>query len=184
MVTILSLWLPILLSAVLVFIASSIIHMLLPFHKTDFNQVPVEDDVMEALRKFEIPPGDYFLPRTCSMEEMNSPEYLEKVNQGPVIVMTVMENGPMAMGKSLILWFLYSILVGIIAAYITGRALNADASYLEIFRFVGCTAFVSYSLAQIQPSIWFKRSWRTTGKYLVDGFVYACLTASVFGWLW
>lgn len=58
MVSLSELWLPILLSAIVVFAASSLIHMVLPFHKSDYTKVPREDDVMTALRSFSIPPGD------------------------------------------------------------------------------------------------------------------------------
>ena len=53
-----SLWLPILLSSVIVFVVSSIIHMALPWHNSDYPKVPNEDKVMDALRPFAIPPGD------------------------------------------------------------------------------------------------------------------------------
>ena len=66
MVSLTQLWLPIGLAAVLVFVASSIMHMVLPYHKGDFAAVPREDDVMRALRSFSIPPGDYMLPRPSS----------------------------------------------------------------------------------------------------------------------
>ena len=184
MVTIMSLWLPILLSAVFVFIVSSIIHMFLKYHANDYKQVPKEPEVMDALRPFGIAPGDYILPRAGSMEEMKSPEFAEKAKKGPVVFMTVVENGIPGMGKSLTLWFLYSVLISITAAYIASRALQPGAHYLEVFRFVGCTAFTGYSLALLQNSIWYHRNWCTTIKSMIDGFIYACVTAGTFGWLW
>jgi len=178
------LWLPILLSAVIVFIASSIIHMALPWHKSDYQQAPNEDRVMDALRQFDIQPGDYMIPRCSSMQEMRSPEFAEKLKRGPVIVATVMPNGQSSMTQSLVLWFLYSVLVGLFAAYIAGRALPAGAPYLRVFQLAGTSAFLSYSVALWQMSIWYRRSWSTTIKSTVDGLVYALLTAGVFGWLW
>jgi hypothetical protein len=179
-----SLWIPILIAAVFVFAASSIIHMVLRYHNSDFGKVPSEDVVMDALRGFNIQPGDYVIPCPGSHKEMGTPEFVEKMKKGPVAMMTVMENGPPSMGKSLALWFLYSIVVGIFAAYIAGRALGPGAHYLAVFRFVGATAFVGYSLALLQSSIWYHRAWSSTIKSVVDGFVYALLTAGVFGWLW
>ena len=122
MVSIVSLWIPILLSAVIVFIASSIIHMLLKYHRSDFGRVPSEDEVMDALRPFNIPPGDYVIP--CPGKEMGTPEFIEKTTRGPVAFLTVIPSGPPSMTGSLILWFLYSVLVGIAAAYVAGRALG------------------------------------------------------------
>ena len=184
MVPLMSLGVPILLSAVLVFVVSSIIHMVLPYHRGDVRKLPAEDDVMEALRRFNIPPGDYMVPRAGSSAAMKSPEFLEKLKKGPVLLMTVIPNGPISMGTSLLLWFLYSILVSVIAAYVAGRALAPGADYLAVFRFVGCTAFTGYSLALLQNSIWYKRSWGTTLKSMFDGLVYGLLTAGTFGWLW
>jgi hypothetical protein len=178
------LWLPILLSAVVVFVASSIIHMALPWHKGDYAQVPDEGKVMEALQPFEIQPGDYMIPRPSSMKDMRSPEFLEKLSKGPVMVLTVMPNGPTRMGRNLFLWLVYCSLVGLFAAYIAGRALPPGSEYLRVFRFVGTGAFLGYSVALWQMSIWYRRSWSTTLKSTIDGLIYSLLTAGVFGWLW
>jgi hypothetical protein len=179
-----ALWLPILLSPVIVFVVSSIIHMATPLHKNDYRSVPDEDKVAAALRPFAIAPGDYMVPRCASMEEMRSPQFLEKMKQGPVMIVTVMPNGAMTMGKSLVLWFVYSAVVGVFAAYIAGRALPHGADYLRVFQFVSVTAFVGYSAALWQMSIWYRRTWSTTIKATIDGLIYALLTAGVFGWLW
>ena len=184
MVPVLSLWLPILIAAVIVFVLSSIIHMVFSYHRNDFIKLPAEDDIMDALRPFNIPPGDYVIPCAGTPAEMKTPEYLEKTNKGPVAFMTVIPSGPPAMGTSLVQWFFYSILVGIFAAYIAGRALAPGAHYLEVFRFAGCTAFVGYAVALLQNSIWYKRNWGATLKSVVDGLIYALMTAGVFGWLW
>lgn len=184
MVSIISLWLPILLSAVLVFIISSIIHMFLRYHNTDFGQLADEEKVMDDLGKYNIAPGEYVLPYAGSMEVMNSPEYKEKRNKGPVAFMTVMESGPVNMGKSLFLWFIYCLIVGIFAAYVSGAALKPGAEYLAVFRFTGVTAFIGYVLALWQNSIWYNRKLSTSIKNTFDGLVYALFTAGIFGWLW
>lgn len=184
MVQIAALWLPILLSAVIVFVASSIIHMMLPYHRTDFGTIPDEGRVTEELRKFNLPPGDYLMPRAGSMKEMGSPEFIKKMKKGPVLLMTVMKSGPPSMTGNLVMWFVYLIVVGVFAAYIAGRALGPGAHYLAVFRFAGCTAFVGYSLALWQDVIWYKRSWRTVLKSTLDGFLYGLLTGGTFGWLW
>lgn len=184
MVSIVSLWLPILLSAVFVFIVSSIIHMFTSFHKNDFVKVPDEEGVRDALGRFNIPPGDYVIPHAGSMEVMNSPEYKEKLNKGPVAFMTVVENGPSKMAGSLIMWFIYSIIVSIFAAYIGGRLMEPGTVYLTVFRFTGAVAFAGYSLGLLQNSIWYKRKWSSTLKSMFDGLIYALITAGTFAWLW
>jgi hypothetical protein len=184
MVTIMSLWLPILLSAVLVFVLSSIIHMVLGYHNSDFAKLPKEDDVMDALRPFSIPPGEYHMPYAGTMKEMGTPEFTEKMNKGPMAFMTVLESGPPKMGVQLVSWFVYSIVIGIFAAYVTSRALDPGADYRSVFRIAGATAFIGYSAALWQNSIWYKRAWSSTLKSTFDGLVYALFTAGIFGWLW
>jgi len=158
--------------------------MALPYHKNDFKRVPAEDDVMSALRPFNIAPGEYCVPRASSMKDMGSPEFVAKLTKGPVFFMTVMKSGPMSMTGSLIGWFVYSVVVSIFAAYIAGRALGPGAHYLSVFRFAGCTAFAGYALASWQNTIWYKRSVSTTLKLTFDGLVYALVSAGAFGWLW
>lgn len=183
MVSILSLWLPIVLSAVLVFIVSSIIHMVLTYHRSDFARLPDEDGVMDALRPFNIPEGEYVMPFANSSKQMNDPEFKARMEKGPVAFLNVF-GADFQMGKSLVLWFLYCLLIGVFAAYLAGRALGPGAQYLEVFRFAGAAAFGGYGLALLQNSIWYKRGWPATLKSMADSLVYALVTAGMFGWLW
>jgi len=184
MAPIISLWLPIILSAVLVFVVSSVLHMVFKYHNSDFKKLPSEDQVMDDLRKYNIPAGDYFMPYTTDNKERNSQEFKDKCKRGPAAVMTIYAHAYMTMGSSLALWFLYSLIVGVFAAYIAGHSLAAGTHYLTVFRIVGSSAFAGYGLALLQNSIWFKKSWSATFKSMFDGLIYALLTAGVFGWLW
>jgi len=184
MVPIVALWLPILVSAVIVFVASSIVHMVLPVHRSDYRKLPKEDEIMAALRVFDIPPGDYLVPCGSGPASMKDPAFLERMKKGPVALMTFRRTGPPSMGPSLALWFVYCVVVGIFAAYIAGRALPSGANYLQVFRFAGCVAFIGYALALWQNTIWFNRAWTTTLKSTIDGLIYGLLTAGTFGWLW
>ncbi|HTO91479.1 MAG TPA: hypothetical protein VMJ70_10125 [Candidatus Sulfotelmatobacter sp.] len=184
MVSLMALLLPILLSSVLVFIASSLIHMFLKYHGGDYRMLPRQDEVMEALRKFEIPPGDYMVPRAGSTEAMRTPEFKAKLEKGPVMVATVMPNGMFQMGKSMTQWFLFCVLVGVFTAYIAGRALPPGAAYLRVFQIAGTVAFVAYSLGQFPNSIWYQKSWATTLRHTFDGLIFGMLTGGTFGWLW
>lgn len=179
-----ALWLPILLSAVMVFVASSVIHMLLPWHTSDYGRLPNEDKAMDTLRALAIPPGDYMVPRPASRADMRSGAFAEKLEKGPVMVLTVMPSGPMSMGRNLGLWFAYCVAVSVLAGYVAGRAVPPGTDYLQVFRFVGATAFIGYSAALWQFSIWYRRAWSTTIKSTIDGLVYGLLTAGTFGWLW
>lgn len=184
MVPVLSLAVPILVSAVIVFIASSIIHMVLPYHRSDVRKLAKEDEFLEAVRRLNILPGDYVAPHAGSATAMKDPQFVAKMKKGPLVLMTVAPGGEPSMAASLTLWFIYSVVVSFFAAYIAGRAVGPGGSYLEVFRFVGACAFMGYSLALLQHSIWFRRSWTTTIKSVVDGLIYALLTAGTFGWLW
>jgi len=184
MVPILALWLPILVAAVIVFLASSLMHMALPYHKGDYRGLPHEADVMEAMRKAGVQPGDYMMPHGGSMAALKDPAFIDKMTKGPVAMMTVMPSGPPKMGGQLAQWFIYCVIVGVFAAYIAGRALPPGSHYLAVFRFAGATAFIGYSLALWQDSIWYKKKWSTTIKNTIDGLIYGLLTGGTFGWLW
>jgi hypothetical protein len=184
MAAVVALWLPILLSSVIVFVVSSIIHMVSPWHKSDYPKLANQDQVMDALRPLAIPPGDYLIPRPSNRREMGSPEFAEKMKNGPVVLFTVMPNGQMSMGRNLVLWFLYLVAIGALSAYVAVHALPVGATYRSVFRFVGITAFIGYAVALWQMSIWYRRSWNITIKATVDGVIYAALTAGTFGWLW
>ena len=184
MVPITSLVLPILLSAVFVFIASSVIHMVLKYHMKDFSAVPDEDGLLDAFRRTKVTPGDYFLPYASSMEAMKSKEYCDKFAQGPVVTMTVSAGGAMNMGGQLMQWFLYTVVISFVTAYLTGRVLLPGTDYLQVFRVAGTVAFMGYAMALPPFSIWYKRSWGTTVRSMIDGLLYALLTGGTFGWLW
>ncbi|MFZ0861405.1 MAG: hypothetical protein WCA27_29235 [Candidatus Sulfotelmatobacter sp.] len=178
-----ALWLPIVLSAIIVFVASSIMHMVLPYHRNDYQKLPDEDKVLPVLRAAGLKRGLYVFP-FCTHKEMKSPAAIEKYNQGPVGMMTVFHNGPPAMPKFLGLWFGYCLLIGFFVAYLTAHTVMPGAYYLRVFRVVGTAAFLAYGLGNLSNSIWKGQTWSMTIKEVIDGLVYALLTAGTFGWLW
>jgi hypothetical protein len=179
-----ALWLPIVLSAIAVFVASSILHMVLPWHRDDYKSVPNEAGVRDAIRPFAIPPGDYMVPRPANPEEMKSATFKEGWRQGPNFMMTMLPSGDWSMGTNLVRWFIYCLVVSVFAAYVAGRAVPPGGEYLGVFRFAGVTAFVAYSAALWQAWIWYNRSLTSVLKSTIDGLIYGLLTAGFFGWLW
>lgn len=179
-----SLWLPIVVSAVIVFLASWIVHMFLPYHRSDFAKLPQEDAVLDALRSLNVPGGQYLAPHANTPAQMKQPEYLEKRKRGPVLFLTLAAGGDPGMGKSLLQWFVFLLVVSVFSAYLAGHAIAAGAPYLAVFRFVGVVAFMAYGLGHAHQSIWYRQKWSTTGHFVFDGLIYALLTAGVFGWLW
>jgi hypothetical protein len=184
MVPITELWLPILLSAVIVFVASSILHMVIPIHKGDYRQLPDEEKVSDALRAAEVTPGRvYHFPFTTH-KDMKSPAAVEKFKRGPVGFLTIIPSGAPGLGKYLAQWFVFCVLVSFVTAYLTGRTRHPGTDYLEVFRVAGCTAFLAYGFGQLQDSIWKGQTWGVTIKHVIDGLIYGLLTAGTFGWLW
>ncbi len=184
MVGIAELLLPILLSAVLVFIASSVVRMVLGYHAGDHETVPGEDSVRAVLREAQIPPGDYAIPYAGSMKEMASAEFIEKQNEGPVAILTVVRNGPPAMLRMLLLWFVLLLAVSTVVAYVVGRALPPGADYLQVFQIAGTVAFLAYATDSWSRSIWFGQKWSTALKNTLDAFIYALLIGGAFAGFW
>lgn len=179
-----TLWLPILLSSILVFFVSSVIHMASPWHKSDYPRLANEDQVMDALRPLAIAPGDYMMPRPTSMAEMKTAEFKAKVERGPRVLMTVMPPATMNMTRELVMWFVYLLVVGIFTAYITAHALPNGAPFAAVVRFAGTVSFIAYAAALWQLSIWYRRAWSITIKATVDSLIYGLLTAVTFAYFW
>lgn len=181
MVSLSMLWIPIVVSAVLVFVASSILHMVLPYHRSDYRKLPNEDAAGAALRGTA--PGMYILPY-CTHQEMKSPAVQEKFKSGPVGTVLLRPPGPIQMGKFLGLWFGFCLIVGFFTAYLAGRTLAPGVHYLVVFRVVGTAAFMAYGLSNLANGIWKGEPWGVVAKEVVDGLIYGLLTAGTFGWLW
>jgi hypothetical protein len=184
MVPIPELWLAILVATALVFVASNVVWMALPHHKSDTRRLPEEAAAIEVLGKQDLAPGLYRFPWANSMAEMKDPAFVAKLRKGPVGMLTVWPKGPFNMGRQLGLWTAYIVLMGVFVAYLTGRVLEPGAHYLEVFRIAGTAAFLGYSGAQLPPAIWWGKPLSVAFKEIVDGLLYALLTAGAFGWLW
>lgn len=176
------LWLPILLSAVFVFIVSSVIHMALPIHKGDFRGTPDEEGLRKALGAAKIPPGQYMFPHANSFKEAMTPEMTKKFEEGPVGILIMRPNGMMKMGGALGMWFLYCLLIGLFVAYLTGLAVAPGGE--QVFRIAATVALLGHAFTSINESIWKSISWGITAKFIGDGIVYALVTGATFAWLW
>ncbi len=181
----LSLWLPILLSAVVVFVISSLVHMVFKWHASDYNRLPNEDAVRAALNAGNPAPGRYVVPHCADMKDMASEAMQQKYREGPVAHFTLGPTGAPSMGKPLGLWFLMTLVVTTVAAYAATKFVRMDPSQaLRAAKLVGTISFVSYGFGAVPESIWMMRPWSSTLKYLLDSALYALGTAAVFWWLW
>jgi hypothetical protein len=184
MVDVLQLWLPILLAAIGVFVVSSVIHMLTPWHKGDYRKLPQEDQVLSALRPFAVPPGDYMGPQPASMADMNSEAFKQKAALGPRVMLTVFPGGSLGMGKNLAGWFVYSLLIAAIVAGLDCLVFPRGADGHDIFHVSLIVGALAYAGGLWQMAIWYHRSLVTTVKSTIDGLIYAAITAGLLAWFW
>ena len=178
------LWIPIVVSAVLVFVASSVIHMVLKYHNSEFRRLADEDAVRAAIRAVNPVPGQYVLPHCGDMKDMQTPAMQQKFREGPVALLTVRASGAPAMGKSLAMWFVFTLVIGVIAAYVASRTLPAAATFGQVARITGVAALLAYGGGSVQAGIWMGKPWSSVAKELLDAVIYAVVTGATFGWLW
>jgi hypothetical protein len=181
----LSLWLPILLSAVVVFVISSLVHMVFKWHASDYHPFANEDAVRAAINAGNPKPGRYVLPHCKDMKDMASEGMVKKYQEGPIGHFTLGPVGVPNMGKYLGLWFLLCVLVSAAAAAVASRLVPLDhASARTAAELVGAVSFIGYGFGTIQESIWSMRPWSGSAKYLLDAALYALGSALVFYWVW
>lgn len=181
-VSLASLWLPVVAAAVLVFIASALVWMVLKWHDSDWSKLPDEEGARAALRSAA--PGEYTLPYAASNADRESEAFQARCKEGPVAMLTIFPNGMPNMGKQLGLWFVYCLLVSVFVAYLLSATLAAGSDYLKVFQVAGTAAFLAYAGGAVPAMIWFGQGTGRTIKDVADGLIYALLTAGVFGWLW
>jgi hypothetical protein len=179
-----ALLLPALVSAVLVFIASSLIHMVVQWHTSEYRTLPNEDDVRAAIGKSRPAPGKYVMPYCKDAKDMASPEMVKKLTDGPNVVMYVRPNGVVGLGAFLGTWFAYTVVVSLVAGYVARITVPSGADFLLVFQVVGAAAWLAYAWAIPSDSIWMGKPWKSTAVYMFDGLIYAALTAASFAWLW
>lgn len=183
---IVQLWLPVLLAAVFVFVASSLVHMVFKWHNSDYRALANEDAVRAAIAAGTPPPGLYTLPHCGDMKAMQDPAMQAKYREGPVALLTVMANGMPNMGRILGCWFLLNLLVAAVAAVLALHAVHpADMSMACRAGCVGgAVTFMSYGIGSVSNGIWMGRRWSAVGKDLLDAAIYGVVTGLAFCWLW
>ena len=183
--TLLSLWLPILLSAVVVFIISSLIHMVIKWHAADYGSMSNEDAVRAAINAGNLAPGPYVVPYCKEMKDMASEAMVKKYQEGPVMHVTILPKGTPNMGKYLGTWFLLCLLISTIAGVLAGRVFGLSHVYAATAaKLVFAVSFIGYGFGTIQESIWMGRPCKSSVKYLLDALLYALGSAAVFYYLW
>lgn len=178
------LWLPIVLSAVVVFFASFLLHMVLTYHRSDYRGFSNEDAVRAVINSARAGPGQYSIPYCANPKDLKSPEMKQKFLEGPVGLFAIRPSGQMSMGPMLASWFVYLLVISFFTAYVLSRTIPSGRPYLVVFRTAGTVAWMGYAGAELSNSIWRSQPWTVTWKNVFDGLIYGLLTAGVFGWLW
>ena len=184
MVSLASLWLPIVLSAVLVFVVSSIIHMVMTYHRKDYRALPDEEAVRAALGRQTLTQGQYFIPHAPDMKATKESSVQKKFTDGPVAIITVLRTGLPNMGTHLLQWFLYSLGIAFVVGYVLSRTLPADTAYMQVFRVASTITWLAYAGGQVWAGIWKGVPWSTVRKDAFDSLLFALVTAGAFAGFW
>lgn len=175
---------PALASTALVFVASSLIHMVLELHQADDRKLANEDEVRAALRRGGLQPGQYVVPQCRDAKHIASPEMQQKFAEGPNAVLHVRANGAVKLGPFLGKWVLYTFIVSLLVGYVARATFGPGVQYLRGFQLVGATSWLAYAWQAAQDSIWMGRPWSVTLRPMFDDLVYAAITAGPFAWSW
>lgn len=172
------LWLPILVSAAVVFFLSFLLHMVIPIHKGDFKQIPNEEEFVQTMQS--TPAGLYMFP-WGTPQTMNSPEFKEKQQRGPNGTLSIFP-GPVNMGSNLIRTFAMYLVMGVLIAYLGWHALIPGSDFASVFRITGAAAFCCHALGWIPMMIWYRCC--TFWPNMIDALVYTAATGAVFAVMW
>ena len=177
-------FLPIVTTAIAVFIASSLIHMVFKWHNSEYRPLPNEDDVRKVIGSANLEPGLYATPHCPDMKEMGSEAIQQKFRDGPVCLITMRKAGAPAMGKYLLQWFIFSFVIAAFGAWVASHAYGTSGNAHLVGHFVGLFSFFAYGCGSVQESIWMGRPWSATLKNILDAFIYGVLSALIFWQLW
>lgn len=184
MVSFAQLLLPLIAAAVLVFVASSLIHMVFKWHNPDYQKLGNEDEVMAAIRKGMSGGGQYAIPHCMDMKQMQTPEMQKKLEDGPTGFIVVRGPGKPGVGKPLALWFALTLLVSGVAGCILATTLGPGAARGQVLHIAGLISFAAFAVGSVSDAIWFARPWRAVGKDLLDAVIYAGIIGGTYAVLW
>lgn len=184
MVSMMQVLLPLVVSAIGIFVASSLIHMVFKWHTPDYRKLANEDEVAAALRKGGATPGQYVLPHCMDMKEMQSAEMQKKYADGPNGYVVLGPNGLPNIGKSLLQWFVLTLVVSGFIACICAAVFAPGAAPGTLLHVAGMIAFAAYGAGSVIDAIWFARAWGIVAKDLLDALIYAAITGASFALLW
>jgi hypothetical protein len=175
------LWLPIVVSVVAVFVASGIV-ITLPYHRSDWKKLGDEDGFLDAVRGQKLGAGTYMFP-SCAPADVKTPEGKARFEKGPWGTVTVLAGKP-SMGSALPRWLAYLLLVSSAIAFLVGHFVPKGGNVHGVFHQALAAAAIVYGGEPITGWIWEGKPGSFVAKSVLDGVIYAFLTAAVFAWLW
>ncbi len=179
----LNLWLPVLVSSIAVFFASFLAWMVVGHHKPDWRELPDERRVGELLQNAGVQPGRYLFPLAQNREQMADPVKQQLLKSGPWGTINLFPAAP-AMGRNLILTWLFYLTTSLFVAYLGTLALEPGATFLQVFQVTGTAGILAYCFGFVPNAIWFGTPLRAVLMDVLDGLTFGLLTGAVFGILW
>tara|TARA_R110002072_G_scaffold42064_12_gene118139 strand:- start:90993 stop:91589 length:597 start_codon:yes stop_codon:yes gene_type:complete len=183
MVHLAELWMPLLITSVVVFFASAIMWMAMPHHKKDINFVgDKEPGFLDALKSTDLKAGFYLYPG-CEAKDLKTDEGKAKWDAGPWGSLIVSPGKP-NFGMNLVKTFVVYAIITVFVAYITGHSVPAGAEYMHVFRVAGTTAILGHCMGGLVNDFFLGKPTRFIVTCFIDGLVYALLTAGIFAAMW
>lgn len=182
METFVALWLPVLMTTVVLFVASFLAWVVLPHHKPDVRRWPEEERLLDFVRESGAAPGEYLFP-LIEQDEMKEDRARQRYERGPWGLIRVWPRQP-DMVRNMAATFGYFLLVTLLVAYVAAAALTPGAVFGEVFRIVATTAILAYCAGGVLNEIWFTRPLRAKLMNAIDGLVYGAITGVIFGLMW
>lgn len=182
MTFLISLWLPIVVTTAVLFIASFLAWVVLPHHKPDYKRWPDEDALMRFVSESGAAPGEYLFP-LIDQKDLKEDWAMGRYDRGPWGMVNVWPAKP-NMAANMIKTVLFFLVVTVLVGYVGQAALPAGAAFGEVFRVVGVTAMLAHTTGGMCREIWFTRPLRAKIMDALDGIVFGLLTGLVFALLW
>lgn len=175
-----SLWMPIVGSGFATHFASTLAWTVLPHHKPEIKSLgDKEEQFTDWIACKEIEPGQYVFPYCEDMKQTETELFKQKQGKcsGELRVWARPVNMLAAMVKTLGFFLFAAFMIGYVCAY----TLTPYTDKGDVFRIVLVLGIMTHCFAIFPRVFWFPRSYATS---LVDGVVYALLTAGIFYALW
>jgi len=176
------LWLPIVVSAAAVWVASAVVWMALPHHKKDWKAMPDEAAFYRAFDTLKIPPGNYGFPECKNKAQRSDPEVKRRWEAGEMGLLSVW--GKVNMGRNMVVTFIVYLAISLFVGYIGKHGVKPNASFSEAFQVLGTAGVLAYAFGHIPQGVWFAQYPRAILMCVLDGIAYGLITGAIFAAMW